>query len=469
MALINRARLLLSLFILSPVFAAEPVPEPVVEQALIAYIGPSGSQHSQLLMTPASTLKLLTATAATKVLGSDFRFTTQLSYQNQQVHLHMSGDPSFSSEALGSLLRQYRDSSGKQIKRFLIETGRYQGHTRARGQLWNDMGMCFASPVSSLTIDGNCIDGSVTPAAVGQPARLKSGDAGVVNLVGEVMTVASEQRDCEVNLHIEPDNRYRLSGCRNVDKGVLPLRFSINDERAYFVTKLQRQLRALGMSVGSVEFVDSLPVLTHTVTHHSEPLPVLLEEVLQDSNNLYADALFRQLANQQGRTSTYTAAADVMKTSLAELGLPTERLVIRDGSGLSRENLVSADFLVALLQTWQHDSELQPLIALLPVSGESGTLKYRRSVRYEPLKSAIYAKSGYVDGVINLAGFIKVGDHMLPFAHLSNGVALSRELRDDVRARRVVHPILQQERRWLEKQLSYNSELAASSNKSNLD
>jgi D-alanyl-D-alanine carboxypeptidase/D-alanyl-D-alanine-endopeptidase (penicillin-binding protein 4) len=78
---------------------------------------------------------------------------------------------------------------------------------------------------------------------------------------------------------------------------------------------------------------------------------------------------------------------------------------MEDGSGLSRNNLFSSEKMAQVLRyVWQNEQTLQ-LIALLPRSGESGTLKYRRSMRKEPIKGALSAKSGSVYGSYNMAGY----------------------------------------------------------------
>ncbi len=86
-------------------------------------------------------------------------------------------------------------------------------------------------------------------------------------------------------------------------------------------------------------------------------------------------------------------------------------LLVADGSGLSRNNRMTTDDMQQVLRyIWQHDKELN-LIASLPISGESGTLKYRKSMRSSPIKGQIQAKSGSVYGSYNMAGYILDQQH----------------------------------------------------------
>ncbi|MGY5453297.1 D-alanyl-D-alanine carboxypeptidase/D-alanyl-D-alanine endopeptidase [Agarivorans sp. MS3-6] len=426
--------------------------------AVVSFIGPTGTQNSQLLLTPASTLKLVTATAALKQLGADYRYRTQLSVkpnpQGLHLRLHMRGDPSFSSKDLKSLIAQATQVYGKKIASIDIESGAFSGHHRSQGQVWNDIGICFASPVSALNIDQNCVNGNLKPGKLGQLSKLHISDPSLLRIDNQIVTVSPEHTDCEQSLVVGDNNHYHLKGCVRADAKMMPLRFSISDEQQYFTTKLRRVLSQLGLTYrGEFNFQNRLSMFDSRYTHQSAPLIKLLEYMLVESDNLTADSLFKTLAFEQQRTASYKVAGELVKQQLDALGLDVTQLVIRDGSGLSRENLVSAEMLYQLLQLWQQDAALAPLINKLPIAGVSGTLKYRRSVTRKPLKQHIYAKSGYVNGVINLAGFIEKQGKLTPFVLMSNGVSLTAEQAKTVKMRQTLHPMLAYERAWLETQL----------------
>ncbi|MDO6575388.1 D-alanyl-D-alanine carboxypeptidase, partial [Staphylococcus pasteuri_A] len=84
-------------------------------------------------LTPASTLKVITATAAIKQLGADYRFNTQVSVkpnpEGLHLRLHMRGDPSFTSQDLKSLLAQVTKGFGKKVASITIDEGVFSGHT----------------------------------------------------------------------------------------------------------------------------------------------------------------------------------------------------------------------------------------------------------------------------------------------------------------------------------------------------
>lgn len=425
---------------------------------IVSYIGPSGSHNPSLLLTPASTMKVLTATAALKTLGADFRFQTVLSVKRGssglRLRLHMSGDPSLSSDHLASLLTALkRDVKHTTINSIEVIDDAFTGHTRSRGQVWNDIGVCFAAPVSALSIDGNCIYGNLKPGRVGQVSNLHISDGQLLKIDNQIITVAPDTADCQQNLRVGEHNRYHLSGCMSANASMMPLRFSINDERAYFSLKLKRSLRAQGFKLrGEPQFKASSEAYSKQYVHRSDALIELLTTMLVESDNLYADSIFKTLAISARRPATYQVASEVLLAQLKQSGINTELLQVRDGSGLSRENLVSAKTLYQILQLWQRDPQLHPLIGRLAIAGESGTLRYRRSLTKSPLKGHIHAKSGYVNGVVNLVGFIEKDGQFSPFVLLTNGVVLSNEEQQALRKRQIIHPVLAFERDWLEQQ-----------------
>ncbi|WP_188407259.1 D-alanyl-D-alanine carboxypeptidase/D-alanyl-D-alanine endopeptidase [Agarivorans gilvus] len=425
---------------------------------IVSYIGPSGSYNSSLLLTPASTMKVLTATAAIKSLGADFRFQTVLSVKRGSKGLHlrlqMNGDPSFSSEDLSALLAALRhDMKQTTVRSIEVIDSAFTGHSRSRGQVWNDIGVCFAAPVTALSIDGNCVYGNLKPGRVGQLSSLHVSDSQLLAIDNQIVTVAADTADCQQNLLVGEHNRYRLTGCMPANASMMPLRFSINDERAYFALKLKRSLRAQGFKLNAEpQFTSGLEAYSQSYIHRSAALIELLTTMLVESDNLYADSIFKTLAIAAQRPANYEVASEVLIGQLEQLGIDVTRLQIRDGSGLSRENLVSAKALYQVLQLWQQDPQLQPLISRLAIAGQSGTLRYRHSLTKTPLKGHIHAKSGYVNGVVNLVGYIEKDGQYSPFVLLTNGVVLTAEEQLALRKRQIIHPVLSFERDWLEQQ-----------------
>jgi D-alanyl-D-alanine carboxypeptidase len=109
------------------------------------------------------------------------------------------------------------------------------------------------------------------------------------------------------------------------------------------------------------------------------------------------------------------------KETLTTLEISSDGLVIRDGSGLSKKNQVSARTIVELLTVIRNDIRFISIYAGLPIAGKTGTLKNR----FEKAPGAIgqvRAKTGWVNNSVTLAGYAVSGEKEYAFAILADGI-----------------------------------------------
>lgn len=149
----------------------------------------------------------------------------------------------------------------------------------------------------------------------------------------------------------------------------------------------------------------------------SAPLTAVVGEMLAESDNLTAEVLVKALGREFGAGGTWEAGLAVVRSTLAEAGLPVDQLRLFDGSGLERDNRVSCELLIGVLD----DPDLGPALAAgLPVAGESGTLRLRLD---DPeVKGRVRAKTGSIDYVAGLVGYAESAAGTLEFALVGNGL-----------------------------------------------
>ncbi len=185
-------------------------------------------------------------------------------------------------------------------------------------------------------------------------------------------------------------------------------------------------LEARGVSIGGGQSNQPAPDgLTSLGAIESPPLADIVADMISASDNATAELLLKEIgrtADGQPVGSTnggVTVAQQVVSSS----GLPSDGVVITDGSGLSPENRVTCAFLVGLLEREGTDSDLT---AGLPVAGESGTLRDR--FVGTPIEGRLRAKTGTLNDVTALAGFVDTesGDQ-LTFAFIVNKPDLNLE------------------------------------------
>ena len=162
----------------------------------------------------------------------------------------------------------------------------------------------------------------------------------------------------------------------------------------------------------------------------------LLDPMMKNSNNIYAECLFYQTAAFGGKKGAgHKEAGQRTEQLLSKIGLDPSPYRIADGSGLSLYNYVSAEMLVAMLgYAWRNESIKEHLLTSLPISGFDGTLKSRMTGT--EADGNVRAKTGTVTGISSLAGYITaVNGHTLAFAIINQGVsssAIGRAFQDKV-------------------------------------
>jgi len=149
----------------------------------------------------------------------------------------------------------------------------------------------------------------------------------------------------------------------------------------------------------------------------SLPMRDLVTEMIADSDNTTAELLVKELGLARAGTGSTDAGVAVIAETLAARGLPTDGLVVTDGSGLDTGNRVSCKLLVAALD---EQGPTSVLAQALPIAGETGTL--RKRMRNTPAQGRVRAKTGTLREVNALAGFATTtSGATLTFAYVVNG------------------------------------------------
>ena len=148
----------------------------------------------------------------------------------------------------------------------------------------------------------------------------------------------------------------------------------------------------------------------------SPPIPVLVEQMLERSDNDIAEAMTRQVALARGLPASFAGGGQAVTAVLSEFAGPAVAagVALQDGSGLSREDRVEPASMAALLAVAARTERLRPLLGGLPVAGFDGTLAERfRSAAALPAAGRVRAKTGTLDGISALAGLVRTSDGRL--------------------------------------------------------
>ena len=200
-----------------------------------------------------------------------------------------------------------------------------------------------------------------------------------------------------------------------------------------FLTTFRKELERQGIDVADTRLQNS-GVMSNGARHLStyrHSIDVILNRMLKDSDNFYAESMFYQTAASTGhRPAKASDARTLTKQLIKRLGLGGNPYKIADGSGLSLYNYISAELLVYLLR-YAHSKEeiIGHLLPALPIAGVDGTLKKRMTSGYT--YGNVMAKTGTVTGISSLAGYLTSADgRQLCFAIINQGVMRSKDGRD---------------------------------------
>ncbi|MBE3898107.1 serine-type D-Ala-D-Ala carboxypeptidase [Vibrio parahaemolyticus] len=371
-----------------------------------------GIRPTDQLFPPASTLKIVTALAAKLELGDSFAFRTKLETSSSDAVIYFVGDPTLQTQDLKALLSLAKKNGLTRINGDLwLDNSAFTGYDRAVGWPWDILGVCYSAPASSITLNNNCVQASIYTQKDGgtrvyvpehQPIRVKSS-------VETVSKTIQKSRHCDLDLLANPDNHYELKGCLVEREKPLPLKFAVQNPELYTSQNISTLLKQLGIELKGKIKIGSAPQKQRKLMalHQSKPLSDLLDDMLKHSDNLIADTLTKTLgAKFFVQPGSFTNGTEAIKQIIfANTGIDIRNARLEDGSGLSRNNRISATKMAEILRyIWKNEKTLK-LIAIMPKSGESGTLQYRQSMRNAPIKGQLIAKSGSLYGTYNMAGY----------------------------------------------------------------
>lgn len=394
------------------------------------------SSRSNQLLTPASTLKILTAEAALIYLGPNYHFQTRVMTDaknlsdgtlNGSLWLVHSGDPTFTYYDMTDLMVALKSQQIRAIRDNIhIDNTAYDQDNIGPGWLWKDHQYCYAAPVNASIINHNCVSFSITP------ARKEKFPAVVVEspryfyaaIRNAVITRPTRARSCHVTVTSDATNTISLNGCLPRGHYSRSASVVISDILHYNLSLIKHLLRTSRIQIGGQITPAPAPAgLRVIATHESHPLHELIHDMLKKSDNVIAGSLFKKLGQlHSGQPGSWKNGSDAVANILSsKASVDTRQMNVLDGSGLSPDNEISAQQMIQVLEfAFHHDRTSYEFISALPVAGVDGTLKNR----LRNIAGRIRAKTGTMSdaGVSSLAGYAVTRDHEpLAFAILVNG------------------------------------------------
>ncbi len=275
--------------------------------------------------------------------------------------------------------------------------------------------LCYTGEVNDRTLTGNiyCVGGF--------DPRFNSDDMRAFVEAIHKMGVDTIRGNIYADKSMKDADQFGAGWCWDDDNPALsPLLISRKDsfvER--FVSDLLADSLVVEANVGEAQRPDS----AYCICRRFHTIDQILMRMMKNSDNLYAESMFYQLAASTGtRQASAKQARSVINRLISKVGLNPKRYEIADGSGLSLYNYLSAELEVRLLRyAFQNNNIYMHLRPSLPIAGEDGTLRKRMTGVFTA--GNVRAKTGTVQGVSSLAGYCTAANgHRLAFSIINQGI-----------------------------------------------
>jgi serine-type D-Ala-D-Ala carboxypeptidase/endopeptidase (penicillin-binding protein 4) len=381
---------------------------------------------------PASNLKLLVSATAAHHLDPGYRYRTTL-YATGPVRdgvlegdlvLFGRGDPLISTRygrPLAGVWDELADSllarGVRRVSGGVVADDSYFEAQHVSPD-WDpyDLRWWYAAPVGALGYNDNSVEVHVAPGTVGKAPRVSwVPRSEYVQVENRAVTVAAG-RAATADLERTAGTRagIRLFGQVRAGSGTDVEFFAVPSGAEYAGTTFRETLERRGITIGrhAVRVVtDSAlsPARGATVLaeHWSDPLPRVIGPILLNSQNWIAETLLKTVGREVRGQGSWDAGIAVEREFLTRtVGIDSADLVLRDGSGLSDRNLVTARALVRLLDYVRRTPRMAVVRESLPVAGREGSLR----ARLTDLVGRVAAKTGYIGGVDSLSGWVATDD-----------------------------------------------------------
>jgi len=386
-------------------------------------------------LRPASCLKLLVAAAALERFGPGFEYQTRVLVYGDELWVVGAGDPGLGDERIAGRRGQDVNQLFDDWAALLRQAGRLRlgkivlddsiFDDQARHPDWPDSqaDRWYQAPVGGLNINDNCLDVSILVRGKAIELRLRPDLP-----PGTVRNLLSRGRRPGVSIRRLPGEVFEVSGAVAGARELDPV--PAGRPTVFFAQALKQGLERGGIQVlGDVvrrrldeaELAAASPLACHTTG-----LTEVLWRCNTFSQNLFAECLLKSLAayepdgRRSGQPGSWEAGVAVLRSTLGRLGIELDGAVIRDGSGLSDANRLSADQLVRLLVRMRQHRYGEVFRASLAEPGQPGSMQKRYD---EPaLRGRLRAKTGTLAHVRSLAGYLDRPDGtVLAFALIING------------------------------------------------
>lgn len=347
--------------------------------------------NEKMLMHPASVQKVLTLVPAVEVLGEDYDFTTAIYKRSANSYvIKLGADPYLTSNDLKTLV----NNVNLETKRIYIDDSILEKKDWGEGWQWDDDMNVLMPRFNSYNLDKNLIKITVMPTSNGQTATIINPSKYPIVFFNHVLT--------------GKENGVKISRDNSVSANTLVLEGTVNKPttiyvptnnlKRYFNIKMTNALGDKKVYLKENFVVDKVTNSDKELDKVTHPISNAIDDILKDSNNMVAETVAKLAgAKAYNDRGTDINGIKVFNAYCQKIGIDNSKIRLTDASGVSKNNLVTTDFISEYLVKNKDSKVLEHL----PTPGQ-GTLTHRML----PIKENLRAKTGTLSDTSSIAGFL---------------------------------------------------------------
>ena len=412
-------------------------------------------RNENKLFMPASNLKLFTSSAGLVLLGDEYKFSTNIYMRGRMdgstligdLVVQGKGDPTLSG-------RFYKNDVTKVFSQWadtLLDLGidEITGSIIGDDNEFDDLGLgdgwqwdyesdWYAAQSSALSFNDNCIDIVVTADVETDQAKIDiSPNTKYAVIINKVSLVKNDSVTAIEVYRERGTNVISVTGTiRKSDS--LKTFVTVNNPTQYAMVVLKEVLESKGITVGGfpIDIDDmSSPVdyneLYKLFTHYSPKLKEVVKIINKNSQNFYAEQLLKTIGLEIESFGTAENGIGACTSIFQEMGINPENMIMVDGSGLSRLNLVTPKQIVSLLNFMYQHKYYLPFYNSLPIAGVDGSLANR--MKGSKAENNVRAKTGFIGYARSLSGYVNTGDNEpVVFSMMVNNFTVPLKLAENI-------------------------------------
>lgn len=396
------------------------------------------SHNATAALIPASNMKLITTAAALKRLGPLFEYNTRVGLAGDALVVLGSGDPLLGDEntdakygrnpgwVFGEIVAALQERGVESVSDIIVDSTVFDDQRVHPNWAVNELNRWYACEVCGVNYNDNCIE-VTTENRNGQILITVEPRTSFIEILNEVQAISEGTEAVGAYRNANP-NRISIRGKCKTAQG--PFFVAIEQPPAFFGFLLAENLARAGIPARGrlIEraFDDSSSF--EEVAAFKTPLIECLHRSNKNSLGLVPEALLKTMAAQDdpnNRNGSWERGRQLVSQYLLDLGVPAEEFVIDDGSGLSRENRLSARAIMSVLLDLYNGGNWEYFRTSLAVGGRDGTLS--RHFQQTAYHDRILGKTGYIRGVRSLSGICLTDAGPYMFSVISNSPQMSRD------------------------------------------